>query len=338
MTLHGIGPGKKRTCVGSLINHVQFPNSWRNPILPGYGTFPAPFVSSNVNAEQVARGFQVHIERALSIGYRHIDTAYAYRNQDLVGAAIRAQGMPRQDVFVTSKLHPSNNSYREASLKIKQAIRLMWGEDAGRLGHYLDAFLIHYPGLGNPIEAWKALIAARKEGLVRHVGVSNFEIRHLEKLHERTGESAEINQIEFHPFIYVEQSELLDFCNTRCIAVEGYSPLAEGQALNDENLRAIANEHNTSPARIALRWSMQHGVRPIVGTRSPAHLRENAEPYNFTLSAEEMLRIDSLGRTKPVRVSLRWNWNPKSAPLGSSKWRSWFGSLPRRIRRVLRGG
>ena len=301
-----------------MIDRLQFPLSWHNPVMPGYGTFPAPFASSALHYREAARCSQSYVEEALAIGYRHLDTAFSYQNQDLVGGAIKVRGIARQEVFVTSKLHPNNNNYRAASSKIREAIQLIWGKDASESDHYLDAFLLHYPGFRNPVSAWEALIDARKQGLVRHVGVSNFEIRHLEKLREATGELPAINQIEFHPYLYVEQKELLEFCRRQDIAVEGYSPLAEGQVLDDPVLRTIAENHETSPARIALKWCMQHGVRPIVGTRNRDHMQMNAEPYTFTLSDLQMLLIDSLGSAKTVRVSLKWDWNPKSAPLGGS--------------------
>lgn len=317
-----------------MIDRVQFPMSWHSPLMPGYGTFPAPFASTALDYHQAARCSQSHVEEALAIGYRHLDTAFTYQNQDLVGAAIKVRGIARQEVFVTSKLHPNNNDYRAATSKIREAIQLIWGKDASGSAHYLDAFLLHYPGLRNPVAAWKALIDARKQGLVRQVGVSNFEIRHLKKLREATGEYPAINQIELHPYLYVEQKELLEFCRRQDIAVEGYSPLAEGQVLDDPVLRTMAEDHGTSPARIVLRWCMQHGVRPIVGTRNRAHMQMNAEPYTFSLSDHQLLLIDSLGNTKTVRVSLKWDWNPKSAPLGCSNFDS---TLRRFLLRILRG-
>lgn len=285
--------------------------------MPSYGTFPAPFVST-LGYEQAARSVQKPIEQALASGYRHIDTAFAYRNQDLVGAAVRAQCVPRPEVFVTSKLHPYNNTYADALAKIHEAIRLIWGERQAGTDYYLDAFLIHYPGFGNPVAAWQGLLEAQAQGLVKHAGVSNFEIRHLEQLHKTSGQHPEVNQIELHPYIYLEQKELLEFCKAKGIALEGYSPLAEGQVLDHPELCSIAEAHKTSPASVALKWCMQHGVRPIVGTRNPAHIKANAEVGAFELAGDEMCKIDRLSAKKTVRVSLKWHWNPKTAPLGSS--------------------
>jgi len=305
--------------------------------MPGYGTFPAPFVS-RLGYVQAARSVQQYIEQALALGYRHIDTAFAYRNQDLVGAAIGAQHIPRQEVFVTSKLHPNNNTYNDALSKIREAIGLIWGSQHGGAHYYLDAFLLHYPGLRKPIAAWKGLLKARAEGLVKHVGVSNFEIWHLEKLRETSGEYPELNQIEFHPLIYREQKDLLEFCRTKGIAAEAYSPLAEGEVLRDPDVGLLAEAHKTSPARVALKWCMQHGLRPIVGTRHPDHIRNNAQAYTFALSGDEMLRLDSISSRRMTRVSLKWHWNPKTAPLGNSNWYASVRNFLRRFAPGLRRG
>jgi diketogulonate reductase-like aldo/keto reductase len=310
--------GSPAEVMESVIEKVVFPDSWNCPTVPGYGLFPGPFVSETLSYAQVARGFQCHIEQALAIGYRHIDTAFTYRNQDLIGVALKARGIARREVFVTSKLHPNNNAYRDARSKIEEALRLIWGDGFAESERYLDAFLLHYPGIGDPLEAWKALLETQERGLVRHLGVSNFEGRHLEKVFQKTGRWPEINQIELHPYLYHEQRELIQFCKDRGIALEGYCPLAQGKVVNDPRLRTIADRHGTTPARVALRWCMQHGVRPIVGTRDQSHMEANARPYTFTLSEEEMLRIDSLGAGSPTRLSLQWGWNSKTAPLGGS--------------------
>jgi 2,5-diketo-D-gluconate reductase A len=312
-----------------MIERLQFPDSWNSPALPGYGTFPAPFVRT-LGYEQAARSAQEAVEQALACGYRHLDTAFAYRNQDLLGAAVRAQRLSRAEVFVTSKLHPYNNTHAEALVRIDEAIRLIWGEGAAGTKPYLDAFLIHYPGFGNPVEAWKALLEARTRGLLKHAGVSNFEIGHLQKLHESCGHYPELNQIELHPYIYLEQKELIGFCKAKGIAVEGYCPLAEGQVLDDPELRVIAAAHDTSAAKVALRWCMQHGVRPIVGSRNPSHIKANAEGGGLNLSPEEMNKIDRLSSSRTVRVSLKWHWNPRTAPLGGPNPNSVVRGLLRR--------
>ncbi len=299
--------------------------------MPAYGTYPAPFVNPQKNYRQTARTAQKPIEEALACGYRHIDTAYTYHNQDLVGAAIRAVGIGREDIFVTSKLHPDANSYSVGLWKIKEAIRLIFGSKPVPSEAYLDCFLIHFPGRGNPLGAWDALRKARDHGLVRHIGVSNFEIGHLEQLRHHCGEYPELNQIEFHPFIYNQQRDLLQFCREKRIAVEGYSPLAQGMAIQNPTTCRIAKTREETPARTVLQWSMQHRVLPIVGSRNHANIQANAAPYGFALTEDQMADLDSLSGSNPARVSLRWNWDPTTAPLGNSDWRSSLRLLLHRL-------
>jgi methylglyoxal/glyoxal reductase len=306
---------------------LEFPGSWHKPQMPGYGTFPYPFAKGVIHYGETARAAQPYIERALQLGYRHLDTAFTYRNQDLVGAAVKALGVCRDRVFVTSKLHSNNNNYRQAKQKLREAIELIWGnpkddeQENGSDHGYLDAFLIHYPGTGNPIEAWKGICECREEGLVRHPGVSNFEVRHLEKLKETGAGRVELNQIEFHPLIYIEQKLLVEFCQSLGMAIEGYSPFAEGAVFKEPAVDEIAAAHDTTAARVVLKWSMQHGVRPIVGSRSEAHLAENVRKYDFQLTEDEMNRIDHLGEPlgRSVRVALKWDWNPKKAGMGGPR-------------------
>jgi methylglyoxal/glyoxal reductase len=296
----------------------EFPASWFQPAMPGFGTFPWPHVKAEQDYETVARTMQRTIEDALSIGYRHLDTAFTYRNQDLVGAAIRAVGVPRKDIFVTSKLHQNNNNYHDAISKISEALHLIWGQMFAAGDRYLDAFLLHYPGKGHPADAWKALQEARDNGLVRHIGVSNFEIWHIEILKKKSGEYPELNQIEFHPWIYKDQKELLEYCQEHDIAVEGYSPLAQGIALQNPMLQNFAKEYQTTPARILLKWCLQHRVKPIVGSRNSEHLRSNAECYKFNLSDCQMEELDRLGASTPLHIAKQWQWDPKTAAFGDT--------------------
>lgn len=242
-------------------------------------------------------------------------------------------GLQRSELFVTSKLRTRDNGYQQATIRIREAIRSIWG---GEGDGYLDCFLIHYPGYGRPLDAWRAMHEARSAGLLRHIGVSNFEIPHLEKLERKTGEFPEVNQIEFHPWIHPNQREMVQFCKERRIALEGYSPLAQARHLDDPVLAAIASRCKTTPARVVLKWCMQHGVKPIFGSRNPEHIRTNAQAYHFKLSADEMGAIDELGRAKPVRVSLQWHWNPPEASMGQAPpWRHPMRAALRLLRRTL---
>jgi len=290
-----------------------------------YGTFPAPFLARSRRGQDSDLNCRDALAFALLAGCRHLDTAFTYANQHLIGPAVLAAALPRSQVFVASKLHPYNNSYPEARDRLVEAVTTIWGSPNG----YLDAFLIHYPGFGDPAGAWRAILEARDAGLVHHPGVSNFEIWHLQKLFAQFGTFPEVNQIEFHPLIYPQQADLLRFCFDHGIRVEGYSPLAEGAALNLPSVLTLARQYTTSPTRVLLRWCQQHGVKPIVGSRNANHIRDNFRPFDFSLTTAEIEKLNQLGDAAPLRVSSRWNWNPKAAPFG--------GPVPRpsRVRRWL---
>jgi len=282
---------------------VEFPASWKNPESPGYGTYPGPYKYEGVERYVEAAA------KALTLGYRHIDTAQTYGNEAYIREAIRASGVPRDAIFLTSKLHPRRNSYRGALSGLTRSKK--------RLGTAPDMYLIHYPGRGHAIAAWQGLVEAKAKGLCRHIGVSNFEEQHLMTLLEKTGEPPEVNQIEFHPHLWSEHlSNLVGFCQGCGILVEGYSPLAEcrRELLQRPVILKIAGNHDATPARVVLKWCMQHGVRPIVGSLTETHIAENLGPYDFTLTQEEMIQIDALGVLQD-RVSLVWSWDPTTAVL-----------------------
>lgn len=277
---------------------IHFPASWRSPQTPGYGTYPGPYEYQGID-----RYLQT-VKTALLAGFRHIDTAQTYDNEQYVGQAIRASGIARDEIFLTSKVEPSLNSYEGALSGIQASVSALQTQP--------DMYLLHYPGEGDPCGAWKGLLQAKAQGLCKHVGVSNCEITHLQILRKETGAYPALNQIEFHPLIYSHKlSELVKFCRGAGIAVEGYCPLAQGKRgiLTDPNIQTIARRHGCSPARVLLKWSMQHGVRPIVGTLNPTHIVKDFGSYSFTLTSEEMATINALG-TAQVRASLDWDRDP----------------------------
>lgn len=282
---------------------VRFPESWRTPKAPGYGTFPGP---EPKDYEGIDR-YKEAVFTAIRNGYRHIDTAQTYTNEHCVGQAIYDSKVVREEIFLTSKLHPDKNSYDGALNGIK--------ESQSELNTHIDLYLIHYPGEGDAIEAWKGLIKARAEEICQHIGVSNFEIHNLERLREETGEYPEVNQIEFHPLLFSgELMNLVQFCKGNGIQVEGYCPLAEGNRgncmlLNNNDVKMIADTHECSPARVILKWCLQHDVRPIVGSLDPAHISEDNKPYSFQLTGDEMKTIDALGRGHRISKE-RWGWDP----------------------------
>ena len=282
----------------------------------GYGTFPWPFISYEYNYEKSARDALESIKNALDIGYQHIDTAFAYKNQDLLGLAIRSRKIERKSIYIASKLEQHNNYYEEVEIKIDQAIKDIHGQPFNEKNAYLDAFFIHYPGKGKPLKAWKAFLEQKDKMKVRHIGVSNFEIDHLISIKKQYGTFPEINQIEFHPWIYKEQVDLLHFCIDNKILVEGYSSLAQKKMMKHPILIEIAKRYRTTPARILLKWSMQHKVLPIFGSRNIEHLKSNIEPYYFHLSDDDLCRLNLLSENETIRVSKQWKWNSKNAKLG----------------------
>lgn len=242
------------------------------------------------------------VTEALKIGYRLIDTAKIYRNEQSVGKGIRQSGIPREEIFVTTKLWNSDQGY-------DSALRA-FNESLDKLGlDYLDLYLIHWPGEGpeRRHDSWRALSELQKQGRIREIGVSNFTIRHLRQLMEASDVLPAVNQIEFHPFIYDEQKELLDFCKDQGIVFEAYSPLAQGH-LSDEQLVKIGEHHGKSASQVMLRWAVQKGTVPLPRSANPEHIKQNFDIFDFELSDDEIAQIDDLSRGD------RQSWDPTHLP------------------------
>jgi 2,5-diketo-D-gluconate reductase A len=228
---------------------------------------------------------------ALEVGYRHIDTAEMYGNEKEVGLAVRASGLNREDVFVTSKL---NNSFHEhdAALKAFDATMDALGFD------YLDLFLIHWPmpAVGDFVDTWKAMEEIHKTGRVRAIGVSNFQPEHIRRLLDQTDSVPSINQIEAHPYLAQDDVRSFDFDND--IATEAWSPIAQGLVLNDPVIRTVADRLGKTTAQITLRWHVQRG--DIVFPKSVTHSRivENFEIFDFVLTEDDMAAITALNRNE----------------------------------------
>jgi diketogulonate reductase-like aldo/keto reductase len=239
---------------------------------------------------------------ALEAGYRLIDTAKLYGNEREVGEAIRASGIPREEIFVTTKLWSGDQGY-EAALSAAQASleRL----DIG----YVDLYLIHWPMAESPKlrqDSWRALEKLHKDGSCRAVGVSNYTARHLEEIRANSELQPAVNQVEFHPFLY--QRELLEYCHRRKIQVEGYSPLVHGRRLEEPTIRETATRHGRSPAQVLIRWGLQHGLIEIPKSSRQARIVENAAVFDFELSGSEMAKLDSLDE------SFRTTMDPNEMP------------------------
>lgn len=228
------------------------------------------------------------VENALKNGYRLIDTAIRYENEGAVGEGIRRSSVPREEVFVTSKLRGGLYDYDRALAAIEESLF--------RTGlEYFDLFLLHWP---NPkqdkyTEAWKALIQAQKNGYVRSIGVSNFEPAHINRLIDETSVKPAVNQIELHP--YFNQKELREFNKEHDIITESWSPLSRARTvIYDETLKQLAENKNKEIAQVILRWHYQHGVLPIPKASSSEHQLANLNIFDFELTEVEMQEIDSL--------------------------------------------
>ena len=239
------------------------------------------------------------VATALEIGYRLFDTAKLYGNESDLGTAIRESGIPREEIFVMTKLWNNDQGY-ESGLRAFEKSRRELGLD------YVDLYLIHWPVPGLRQESWKALLKIRDEGLARSIGVSNYTSRHLEELLRATPAPPAVNQVEFHPFLY--QKELLEFCVSKKIQLEAYSPLTRGHRLDHPVIAQIAARHGRTPAQVLIRWSLQHGLVVIPKSIRPERIRENAAVFDFELNADDMKRLDSLDESSHVA------WDPEDLP------------------------
>ena len=227
------------------------------------------------------------VKAALRNGYISIDTAAIYGNEEGVGQAIRESGVPREDLFITTKLWNSEQGY-DSTLKA-------FDESMEKLGlDYLDLYLIHWPGKDKERykETWKAFEKLYKDGRVRAIGVSNFYVHHLEDLIASAEIKPMVNQVEFHPHLTLE--DLRAYCKKEEIQLEAWSPLKRGELLDNPVLKEIAEKHNKSVAQVILRWDLQHGVVTIPKSIKENRIIENSQVFDFELTPEEMDRIDSL--------------------------------------------
>ena len=225
------------------------------------------------------------VKWALAAGYRSIDTAAIYGNERGVGKAIRESGIPRDEIFVTTKVW--NDDLRAGTTL--QAI----GDSLDRLGmDYVDLYLIHWPVKGCYREAWQAMEEIYHGGRARAVGVSNFLLHHLEDLLAHTELVPAVNQIEFHPLLL--QRKLLDYCQTHGVQVEAWSPLMQGKAFDTPEIKRLAVKYGKNPGQIVLRWDLQHGVVTIPKSVHRERIIDNAGIFGFTLAEEDMALLDGL--------------------------------------------
>jgi len=233
------------------------------------------------------------VEQALEVGYRHIDTAAAYRNEKGVGRAVASSGIPREDIFVTTKLWNSSQGFDSALETFDKSL--------GRLGMgYVDLYLIHWPVPSQDrfVETWRAFERIHDEGRARTIGVSNFRIDDLERLEAETEKRPTVNQVELHP--QMQQRELRGWHEQHGIATEAWSPLAQGAVLDDDTIAGIARAHGKTTAQTILRWHLQLGNVVIPKSVTPERIRENFDMFDFDLSKQEMDMIGALDRGERI--------------------------------------
>jgi 2,5-diketo-D-gluconate reductase A len=242
----------------------------------GFGVFQVP-----------PEDTQEVVEEALEVGYRHIDTAAAYRNERGVGAAIASSGIPREEIFVTTKLWNSQQGYESTLGACEKSLQ--------RLGlDHIDLYLIHWPvpTEGRTLDTWRAFERIHEESRSRTIGVSNFRIEDLEMLEREAATQPTVNQIELHP--HFPQAELRAWHREHHIATESWSPLAQGDLVVNETIASVAARHDRTPAQVILRWHLQLGCIVIPKSVTPKRIRENFELFDFELSDEDMTEVAAL--------------------------------------------
>ncbi len=225
------------------------------------------------------------VKTAIDTGYRSIDTAAIYENEESVGQGVKQSGIAREDLFITSKVWNSDQGYDSTLKAFETSLKKLEMD-------YLDLYLIHWPVEGKYKDTWKALERLANEGLIKSIGVSNFHQHHLEDLLATSNEKPVLNQIELHPRL--NQEKLREYCFSQNIAVEAWSPIAQGRVLDEPTLNHIAEKHGKSSAQIILRWHLQNDVIIIPKSVHANRIQENGDLFNFQLSLEEINQINEL--------------------------------------------
>ncbi|MGM0100844.1 oxidoreductase, aldo/keto reductase [Enterococcus sp. AZ141] len=260
----------------TLSNNVTIPEL-------GFGTWQTPDGDVAVAS----------VKKALEVGYRHIDTAQGYKNEASVGQAIKESGIPREELFLTTKLWNANHSYDLVMSSFEESLEKLQTD-------YIDLFLIHWP---NPVafrdnwqtanaETWRAIEELYQAGKIKAIGVSNFLPHHFEELKKTATIFPMVNQIFLAPGEL--QEEVVTYCHEHDVLLEAYSPLGTGKIFDVPEMKALAEKHQKSIAQVALRWSLQHGFLPLPKSVTPSRIEENIHVFDFELSEEDMNTIDQL--------------------------------------------
>ena len=274
--------------VSSIRSTVRLNNGSRMPML-GLGC-----VSTDTGSET-----QRAVEAALEAGYRMIDTASVYENESEVGHALRSMSMPRQDVFLSTKVWNSDQGYDETLRAFDRSLQLLKVD-------YVDLYSLHWPLIRLRMESWRAIRRLVSEGRCKAAGVCNYAIRHLKELWTEAREAPVVNQVEFNP--YLNQHRLLEWCRQYNIQLVTHSPLARGIRRKDRNVREIADRYGKSPGQILIRWALQRGVGVLTRATDPTTIRDHADVFDFEISLRDTDTLDNLNE------NLRVGWDPTKSP------------------------
>ena len=246
---------------------------------------------------QVGKGRECEqaVRWALELGYRHIDTAQAYGNEESVGKAIRESGVPRDEVFVTTKFQPSR---RDPAAELEKSLKRLATD-------YVDLYLVHWPE-GGPLSAWSGMERAREAGHARSIGVSNFSVDELQRLLATTTTPPVVNQVQFSPYEY--RKGLLSWCDGNGVALEAYSTLGTGRHLKGDTVVRIAQRHGRTPAQVLLRWCIERSIPIIPKSTHRERIAENGQVFDFSLTDQDMAQLDALDRTGGTDAARESKW------------------------------
>ncbi len=267
-----------------MINNISDCTTLNNGVkMPwlGFGVYLIPDGDKVINS----------VKEALNIGYRHIDTAYIYKNEKGVGQAIKESPIPREDIFVTTKIWNEDLRQQRVAEAFEKSLELLDMD-------YIDLYLIHWPVKNYYVDAWKEMEKIYASGRAKAIGVSNFTIEQLKVLEANSDLVPTVNQVEFHP--HLVQPELLKYCKEKNIQFEAWSPLMQGRIMNLQAAKNLGEKYGKTPAQIALRWNLQHGVVTIPKSSKPHRILENAQLFDFEISKADMAILDAHDRGERI--------------------------------------
>jgi diketogulonate reductase-like aldo/keto reductase len=269
---------------------------------------PNSLLSSGQHIPQIGFGLwqvknptdiELSVTEAAKVGYRHFDSAQIYGNEAQVAEALKKTDLKREDVFITTKISVFNFTARKTKMSFEESLHKLQTD-------YVDLLLLHFPVTGLRARAWRDLEDIYARGTAKSIGVSNYTVRHLQKLLADCKVKPAVNQVELH--VFLQQPELVEYCAKQGIVVEAYSPLAHGKGLDDPILAEIGKKHNKSSAQIMLRWCIEVGTIPLPKSVTPKRIKENFDIFDFKLDADDMTKIRGLDK------GMRTCWDPTYVP------------------------